>query len=143
MITSPDSDITSYLTLDDQEWLACFRGHVRSRTLFMMSVWLQTDDLINHAGAVTIWHKGKFQSVRELVEECASHGWNGTIYEAWVWETSNRVRELLWTLFADDDAAAEAIEIYARHLDPNYFEASYGEAMEAIAEAQRWQDGEC
>lgn len=138
MITT--SSGTSYLTPVDREWLTDLRDSVRSLIHFQLSTCAYEHELVERAAAVTIWHGGRFQTVRELVNQCAAHNWNGTIYEAWVWETSNQVRNLLCDLYRRKDDSRRAVEVYAEHL--GYLEPSYSEAMEAIEEAIRWRDGQ-
>jgi hypothetical protein len=136
----PLGEGASALTLCDRRWLLDLRNLLRSHVEFFEGTRHQAHDLNQRAAAVTVWRRGRFQTVQELVDECADHNWNGQIYEAWVWETSNRVRDLMETLGAENDVVVAAVQLHARHV--GYFEVSCGEAMDAIDEARRLLYGE-
>lgn len=132
----PVGNGASALTLCDRQWLSDLRNLLRLHAEFFEATQREAHDLNERAADLIVWHEGRFQTVRELVDECANHNWNGMIYEAWVWETSNRVHRLIATLGVENDVAVRAIELHARQLE--YFDASYCEAMDAMAEARRW-----
>jgi len=126
----------------DQQWLSDCAQMFRSQTAYLFSDWIKAADLADRAAEVMTWRQGRFICVRELVDQCAAHEWNGTIYEAWVWETACRVRALIRSL---DAISARAAKAYAQHLD--YYEADWSLAREAINDALaamegtlRWED---
>lgn len=49
--------------------------------------------LIELAANVRVYLDGRFQSINEIYDVCASHRWNASVYEAWAYETAQRVRE--------------------------------------------------
>ncbi|MBS0417953.1 MAG: hypothetical protein JSR66_09585 [Proteobacteria bacterium] len=116
---------------DDRGWLEAFAGVCRSQSTFILSEFKADEDLVERAGDVVVYREGRFTSVRELVDACASHNWNGTIYEAWVWETAQRVHALMRRL---DAISGRALRLYAEHLD--YYEVDTGAMQEAIYEAR-------
>ncbi len=123
--------------LDDKNWREIFAQMTRSQTLFILADLVADQHLIERAGDVIIYREGRFSPVRELVAACASHKWNGTIYEAWAWETAQRIRTLLRSL---DAIGARALKLYAQH--SHYYEVDTGAMREAILEAKIALEGE-
>lgn len=129
----------SCLTTSDRQFLEGLGQSVRSQADFLLALLEsnQSPEAAEAAASVLVWHGGEFVSVCELVEVCSSHGWNATIYEAWLWETGNRVRELQADV---DPVSADALEVYAR--SQQFFEVSKSEMWEALDEARRALEGE-
>ena len=71
-------------------------------------------------------------TVREAVEDCRSHRWNFMIYEAWAWETANRVWGLIDSV---PHLVGEAIKAYAPTRVELY--VSESAAWDAIDAARR------
>jgi hypothetical protein len=115
----------------DKGWLAAFAEMCRSKTAFILAEFKADSTLVERAGDLVVYREGSFVSVRELVDACASHNWNGTIYEAWVWETAQRVHALMRNL---DAISAQALRLYAENL--GYYEIDTGAMQEAIYEAR-------
>jgi hypothetical protein len=125
-----DSDYS--LRIEDREWLQQNAQALRSQTDYLIAEHAKDACLHERAAEMTIWRDGRFISVRELVDQCASHNWNGLIYEAWVFQTACRVHDLIRTL---DETVARAVKLRAQQLD--YYEVDYSEMVQALEEARR------
>lgn len=123
--------------LDDESWLEVFAEMSKSQATFILADFTAAENLIERAGDVITYRQGLFASVRELVDACASHRWNGTIYEAWVWETARRVHTLLRNL---DATSARALKLYSQHL--GYYEIDTGSMQDALHEARLGLEGD-
>lgn len=83
------------------------------------------------AGEVICLHEGSFKTINQLLSECTNHKWNSLIYEAWVWETADRIESLMLKL---DGPYIEALLIAG---GSEYLkDASIKDAYGAIREAQ-------
>ena len=123
---------------DDQRWLADFSCFIRSHATFVLAELDQDQALLNEvAPEVLVWRKSQFTSVADLVRECESHRFGGLVYEAWVWETGNRVHALVNRL---DPIPAAALIHHAKHLD--YYDIDPAAMEEALDEARRALYGE-
>jgi hypothetical protein len=130
--------------MSDDLWLLGFRWALRSESDFYLA-WRRGDPAVaEFAANLVMYVEGQFRSVRDLVEECASHGWNSTIYEAWQYETAVRVRACARRVrglgHGAGDLGACAIELWAKQLD--VWTGDYREMREALAEAERAMYGD-
>lgn len=66
------------------EFLEGLRTCVRSQAEFVLADIREDPDMLNVAAAVTLWRNGRFQTVKDIVDQCANHRWNAAIYEMWV-----------------------------------------------------------
>lgn len=106
----------------------CFRSQVD----FLLAELKDETALPDRAGDFITWRKGRFITIRELVDECGSHRYGGLVYEAWAWETARRVRAIISDL---SPIAARAMVLYAKHTGT--FEMDAEAMMEALRLAQR------
>lgn len=123
-------------TQEDKQWFASARSLFHSRVDFLLAEFMDDANLSDCAANVLIWRDGRFSTVRELVDQCASHNWNRLIYEAWAWETGHRIRSLIRKV---DVTASRALEVYAQR--NGYFETDVGEMRDAIEEAREALEG--
>lgn len=86
--------------------------------------------LAERAGQVLVYREGRVHSVEEILDQCAKHRWNVTIYEAWAYVTAQNVRSTARTL---GPIVGEALIVFAQ--SQGMIAASRGEAIEAIEEA--------
>lgn len=107
------------------EYMQGLRTCLRSQSNFALAE-LREDPLTPYlAAAVKFWRDGRFQTVNEVIDECANHQWNRCVYELWVLETARRVRHVIHQL---NGLAASALTMYAKHIDyydPDPYEGSY------------------
>lgn len=127
----------STLTAADQQWLLGLSAMLRSQSDFWLAEFFGDSSLPERAGDVIIWHQGKFSRVRDLVEQCAAHSWNYSIYEAWVWQTAHHVHHLIRRV---DVSARRAVMHHAHH--HGYYEIDTRAMEDAIAEARGLLEGE-
>lgn len=111
------------------EWLRQLAETHRTQLDFMLAQRRGDKDLYELAAAVLIQRDGRFITLRTLVDECGSRNWNRLIYEAWAWETSQRIRALESRL---DPLEVRALKCYARE----FYEIDSGQMLEALAEAR-------
>lgn len=115
----------------NEAWLESFADMCRSQSTFILADFKADPDLIERAGDLIVCKDGRFASIHELVDACASHKWNQMIYEAWVWETAQRVHRLMRSL---DPISGRALRLYAEHLQ--YYEIDTNMMQESIYEAR-------
>jgi len=116
---------------DDRSWLEAFASMCRSQSTFILAEFAADKHLVERAGDLVVYRNGHFVSVRQLVDACASHNWNRLLYEAWAWETAQRVQALLRCF---DVSSARAVRLYAEHL--GYYQIDTGAMQEVICEAR-------
>lgn len=96
-----------------RQWLRDLASLCRSHGDFLLAELKDPQDsftLEYYAAGVLVWRDAQFFTIPELIEQCEAHGWNATIYEAWVWETENRLCEMQGTL---GPTASRAFELVA------------------------------
>jgi hypothetical protein len=130
MPAAPPTEST--LTFEDHAFLRSLAEMLRSQGEFFLARRREDPELQVYAGTVRVWHQGRFWSVRELFEQCARHGWNDLIFEAWAYETAVGVHRIARELEGD---AREALLVYARA--EGVMDVLFSEAMAAIEEARR------
>ncbi len=103
----------SYLDESDREWLRDLAGLCSSHSHFILAEFKDPHDsftLAYYAAGVLVWRDQEFSPIPQFIEECEAHDWNATIYEAWVWQTENRLYEMQGTL---GPTASRAFELVA------------------------------
>jgi hypothetical protein len=130
MPTHADPD-ESALLADDHAFLGRSQEMFESMGAFVLARVFEGERLPKIAGEVLLYRDGGFQRVEEIYRQCASHGWNSQIYEAWAYITAQNVRSTAKTL---GPLGGEALLIYAQSLEP--MDVTRSEAIEAIEEAQ-------
>lgn len=105
------------------DWAEYFRSHGD----FVLAQLTGGEALYVAANNVQCIIGGKAQTVDALMFECSKHNWNRQIYEAWVYETKNRVIALANKLTGYEKEAL----LYVLSIDMAE-EGSYGQAIEAI-----------
>lgn len=99
--------------------------------VFVLAQLFEDETLAQRSSEVLVYLEGRFQSVEEIFERCAAHGWNSTIYEAWAYVTAQNVRSTARTL---GPIVGKALLVYAQSLD--VMDMTRNDAIEAIGEAQ-------
>jgi hypothetical protein len=84
----------STLSSDDQAFLRSLADMLRTQSNFFFARWRKDPDLQMYARTVMVWRQGRFCSICELFEECARHGWNRMIFEAWAYETAAGIHRI-------------------------------------------------
>lgn len=125
-----------YLTASDRLWLHQFAQALRSQFDFLLAERRADPNLHELSAAVLIQLEDRLVTVRTLVGECANHTWNYLVYEAWIWQTARRVRQLLSRV---DFLEARAIETYARSI--GYVDPDAGDMLQALEAARDALEG--
>lgn len=100
----------THLDESDTQWLRDLASLCRSHCDFLIAELEDSPALEHYAARVLVWRDAQFSTIPELIELCEAHSWNATIYEAWVWETENRLLAMKRTL---GPTAARAFELVA------------------------------
>lgn len=125
----PHANDEADVPLDDATFLAGAKRMCQTMGAFVLAHAFERPDLLERAGEVLLYEQGHFVSIAALFERCAAHGWNSTIYEAWVYVTRQNVIQTARTL---GPIASEALLVFAQDV----MQADREEAIEAIGEAQ-------
>lgn len=126
----PNSQGEAVAPLDDQTFRSGFERMCQTQGAFVLAAAFEHSDLVRCAGEVLLYTQRRFISVAELFEQCAAHGWNSTIYEAWAYVTRQHVLDTARTL---GPVASQALLAFAHSQD--VMQADREEAIEAVAEA--------
>ena len=102
--------IDTCLNESDRQWLRDLARLCHTHCEFLLAELKDSPALEHYAARVLVWRDARFFAIPELIELCEAHGWNATIYEAWVWEAENRLYEMKGTL---DQTAARAFDLVA------------------------------
>jgi hypothetical protein len=121
----------SALLAEDHAFLERSKQMFESMGAFVLARLFEDKALPRLAGEVLLYRDGLFQSIEEIYGQCASHGWNSLIYEAWAYATAQHVRSRAKTL---GPIGGEALLIYAQL---ESMDVTRSEAIEAIEEAQQ------
>lgn len=117
----------------EQNWKTYFESHGN----FILASTFPRDNL--HEIAATVrFHPDNGLTVMDLVEARTKHNWNTMIYEAWIYETGNQVRQLLGEI--ESPIFKQAVKVYAEH--HGYFDGDRESAYQAIREASYGSDGD-
>lgn len=120
----------SALRSEDHVFLRISRRAFESMGKFAYAHLFEDERLPRLAAEVLLYRNGRFQHIEEIFDQCAGHGWNASIYEAWAYVTAQNVRSMAPML---GPIAGEALFAYAK--SQGVMEASRSEAIEAIEEA--------
>lgn len=96
------------------EYLDALTTCLRSQSDFALAELRQDPRTPDLAAEVMVWRRDRFQTVKEIIDECQKHDWNRTIYELWVLETARRVRQSIRQL---GGIGAIALTEYSRYID--------------------------
>lgn len=121
----------SALRSEDHVFLEISRRAFESMGKFVYAHLFEDERLPRLAGEVLLYRNGRFQYIEEIYRECASHGWNSLIYEAWAYVTAHNVRSTAKTL---GPIGGQALLIFAQSQEP--MDVTRSEAIEAIEQAQ-------
>lgn len=121
----------------NRDFIEALTKLLRSHADFLLAELGLGGDLVERAGNLMVCCDNRLASIRELVEACVSHTWNGLIYEAWVWETAHRVRQLMQSI---DPTSARALKLYAQYV--GYYELDTSAMQDALYEAKRALEGD-
>lgn len=120
----------THLQLEDRAFLERSNEILQSMGAFVRARLFEDRQLAERAGQVLVYREGRVQSVEEILDQCANHRWNVTIYEAWAYATAQHVRATAPML---GPIVGEALLVFAQ--SQGMMAASLGEASEAIEEA--------
>lgn len=115
---------------EDRVFLERSNEILQTMGAFVRAQLFEDRQLAERAGHVLVYREGRVQSVAEILDQCAKHRWNITIYEAWAYATAQKVRSTARTL---GPIVGEALLVFAQ--SQGMMAASRGEAIEAIEEA--------
>lgn len=115
---------------EDRAFLERSNEILQTMGAFVRAQLFEDPQLAERASQVLVYREGRVQSVEEMLDQCAQHRWNITIYEAWAYVTAQNVRSTARTL---GPIAGEALLVFAQ--SQGMIAASRGEAIEAIEEA--------
>jgi hypothetical protein len=90
----------------------------------------------DYASRVLVWRDGRFSTIAELIQVCEKHNYGGLVYEAWIWETANRVHDVIRTLRS---TAARAMRLVAERYD--YYTIDTGAMHSALDYARACLEG--
>lgn len=121
----------------DRGYIEALTKLLRSHADFLLAELGFRGDSVERAGNVIVCCDNRFASIRELVDACAAHTWNGLIYEAWVWETAHRVCQLMQSI---DPTSARALKLYAQYV--GYYDLDASAMQDALYEAKRALEGD-
>ena len=117
-----------------RHWLQQFAATIRTQFDFLLAQLREDPQLYRYAAAVLIQLDGDFVTLPDLVTACGKHRWNSMVYEAWAWETAQRIRAIERRLPALE---AAALRVYAQE----FYECTQGEMMEALQTARELLEG--
>ena len=114
-------------------WLKQFATTIRTQFDFLLAQRRDDPQLYHYAAAVLIQLDGAFITLTDLVNAAGNNHWN-QVYEAWAWETGQRLRAIERRL---PPLEAAALRVYAAE----FYECDYGYMMDALREARELMEG--